>query len=136
MPDGDLAEIFQRALTLLVEDTKRKKFAQTSRPREQTDAARKTGPESRYIPAEIKRAVSTRDGGRCVFVGRNGRCCGSRDFLEFHHRVPWAKAKRHSIDEIELRCRGHNHHAAEQDYGAAYMARFAGETTAPGCSWT
>ena len=40
-------------------------------------------------------------------------------------RDPWAKAKRHSIDRIELRCRGHNHYAALQEYGAAYMARFA-----------
>ncbi len=30
LPDGDIAEIFERALTLLVQDAKRKRFAQTS----------------------------------------------------------------------------------------------------------
>ncbi|MEE9280244.1 MAG: hypothetical protein V3V67_08740 [Myxococcota bacterium] len=90
IPDGDLAEIFDRALTLLVEDVKRKKFAQTSRPakRQQTPDA---GP-SRHIPAEIKRAVYARDGGSCAFVGRNGRRCGVRDRLEYHHLDPWARS--------------------------------------------
>ena len=125
IPDGDLARIFDRALTLLVKDTKRKKFAQTSKSRERSMAARKPRSASRHIPAEIKRAVFARDGGRCAFVGRSNRRCGSRDSLEFHHRDPWARSKRHSVDRIELRCRGHNHYAAMQDYGAAYMARFA-----------
>ncbi len=125
IPGGDLAEIFDRALTSLLEDAKRKKFAQTSRPRSRSRASQKPGTASRHIPAEIRRAVVARDGGRCAFVGPNGRRCGSRDFLEYHHQDAWARAKRHSIDRIELRCRGHNHYAALQDYGSAYMARFA-----------
>ncbi len=131
VPSGDLAEIFDRALTLLVEDAKRRKFAQTSRPRARSEAKRKSGTASRHIPAKIKRALFERDGGRCAFVGGNGRRCGSRDFLEYHHLDPWARAKRHSIDRIELRCRGHNHYAAVQDYGAAYMARFARRDEVP-----
>ncbi len=135
IPDGDLAEIFGRALALLLEDAKRKKFALTSRPRGRSKSAKKPGTASRHIPAEIKRAVVARDGGRCAFAGPNGRRCGSRDFLEFHHIDPWARAKRHSIDRIELRCRGHNHLAALQDYGAAHMARFAIQGHCPrGCS--
>ncbi len=124
IPDGALAEIFDRALTLLVDDAKRKKFAHTSRPRKRTKASQRPGTASRHIPADIKRSVSARDGGRCAFVAPKGRRCGSRDFLEFHHRDPWARRKRHSVDGIELRCRGHNHYAALQDFGAAYMARF------------
>ena len=130
VPCGDLAEIFDRALTLLVEDAKRKKFAQTSRPRTRS-ATRKSETASRHIPAKIRRAVFERDGDRCAFVGRNGRRCGARDFLEYHHLDPWARAKRHSIDRIELRCRGHNHYAAVQDYGAAYMARFTTRGNVP-----
>ena len=87
IPDGDVAKIFNRALVLLVEDAKRKKFAQTSRPRKRLKCARGSGTSSRHIPAEIKREVAARHGGRCAFVGRNGRRCGSRDFLEFHHIV-------------------------------------------------
>ena len=56
IPDGDLAEIFGRALALLLEDAKRKKFAQTSRPRGRSKAAKKPGTASRHIPAQIKRS--------------------------------------------------------------------------------
>ena len=135
IPDGDLAKIFDRALTLLLEDVKRKKFAQTSSTRTRSEASKTAGTATRHIPATIKRAVVARDGGRCAFVGTNGRRCGSRDFLEFHHRDPWARAKRHSIDRIELRCRGHNHYAAVQDYGAEYMARFARQDHSPRGEW-
>ena len=117
VPEGDLAQIFDRALTLLLDDAKRKKFARTSKPRARSEASQKLGtPSSRHIPAEIKRAVVARDRGRCAFVGPNDRRCGSRDFLEFHHLDPWARSKRHSVDRIELRCRGHNQYAALQDY--------------------
>ncbi len=131
IPNGDMVEIFDRALTLLVEDAKRRKFAQTSSPRKRSKGAKKPGAPSRHIPAEIKRAVFERDGGRCAFVARNGRRCGSPDFLEFHHLDPWARARRHSVERIELRCRGHNRHAAVQDYGAAYMAQFARRDNIP-----
>ncbi len=131
IPNGDLVAIFDRALTLLVEDAKRKKFAQTSSPRKRSKAAKKSPAPSRHIPAEIKRAVFERDGGRCAFVGRKGRRCGSPDFLEYHHLDPWAKAKRHSVERIELRCHGHNHYAAVQDYGVAYMAQFARRDNVP-----
>jgi hypothetical protein len=42
-PSGDVAVIFERALTLLVEDLERKKIAATARPRE----ARAIRPNSR-----------------------------------------------------------------------------------------
>ena len=122
VPDGDLAEIFDRALTLLVEDARRKKFGQTSRPLAR-GSAHERGPASRHIPAEIRREVTARDQGRCAFVARNGRRCESRDFIEFHHVEPWARSRRHSVEGIELRCRAHNHRAAVRDYGAAHMQR-------------
>jgi hypothetical protein len=126
VPSGDLAEIVDRALTLLVQDARRKKFAQTSRPAPRNRSKREERKPSRHIPAEIKRAVAARDRGRCAFVARSGRRCGSRDFVEFHHKEPWAKSKRHPIEGIELHCRAHNHYAALQDYGAAHMERCRG----------
>jgi hypothetical protein len=127
VPSGDLAEIVGRALTLLVEDAKRKKFAQTSCPAPRNRSKQdERKPASRHIPAEVKRAVAARDRGRCAFVGRSGRRCGSRDFVEFHHKEPWAKSKLHPVEGIELRCRAHNHYAAVQDYGAGHMERCRG----------
>jgi hypothetical protein len=104
LPSGDEATILDRALTLLLEDVARKKFAATSNPR----VARATGPESRHIPAEVKRAVWLRDLGRCAFVGTNARRCTEHGFLEFHHVKPWAAGGETSVANVQLRCRRHN----------------------------
>ncbi|MEE9282099.1 MAG: hypothetical protein V3V67_18185 [Myxococcota bacterium] len=124
IPSGGLGQIFERALTLLVDDVKRKKFAQTSRPADRPKATGSYHRRSRHIPAEIKRAVYARDEGCCAFVGQNGRRCGERDRLEFHHLDPWARSGSHSVKGIELRCQRHNFHEAERDFGKDYMARF------------
>ena len=86
IPSGDLAQVFDRALTLLVADLSRKKFAATERPRR----SRGQSGESRNIPADVKRRVGARDQCRCAFVAPNGRRCDERRFLEFHHVVPYA----------------------------------------------
>jgi hypothetical protein len=85
--------------------------------------------------------VVARDGGRCAFVARDGRRCASRDALEFHHLEPFARAKRHRVESITLRCRAHNHFAAVLDYGAEWMSRVlrpdresASTSTVPGDS--
>lgn len=77
---------------------------------------------SRKIPVAIRRAVWERENGRCGYVSRDGRRCGTRDFLEFHHELPWARCREHRASNIHLRCRAHNQHAAELDFGADYMA--------------
>jgi hypothetical protein len=109
VPSGDPAEIFARALTLLVEHLERTKFARVMRPREPR------GPitPSRHIPSSVKRAVWTRDGGCCAFEGAEGRC-GERGFLEFHHVVPYADGGAASEENIQLRCRAHNQFEAEE----------------------
>jgi hypothetical protein len=86
LPNGDVAEIVDRALKLLLEDLARRKFGATSRPR----ASRGTKPGSRDVPAQFKRAVWVRDCGRCAFVGTSGRRCTERGGLEFHHVHPFA----------------------------------------------
>src|SRR5262249_57198684 len=85
LASGDIGEIFDRALTLLIADLEKKRLAQVERPRR----ARALKMGSRHIPAAVRRAVSQRDGGRCTFVGEQGRCTES-GFLEFHHVVPFA----------------------------------------------
>ena len=87
VPSGDTAEIVDRALTALLKDLARKKFAAVKTPRV---GNRQTAPDSRYTPADVKRAVWLRDGGRCAFVSKCGRRCGERAFLEFHHVRPYA----------------------------------------------
>jgi 5-methylcytosine-specific restriction endonuclease McrA len=68
---------------------------------------------SRHIPAEVKRKVWLRDGGRCTFVAPNGRRCTERGFLEFHHVEPYSVGGEATVENIELRCRAHNGYEAE-----------------------
>jgi hypothetical protein len=121
IPDGDIGRIVDRALGLLLEEVKRRKFAATSRPRTRNGFG--DGFPSRHVPAEIRRTVVAREGGRCRFVSPSGRRCESRELIEFHHRIPWGHLRAHSADGIELRCRAHNQYEAELVFGAAHMER-------------
>ena len=109
VPNGDPAVIFDRALTALLIDLERKKLAQTPHPRR----SKGTGLHSRHIPAAVRRAVWMRDGGRCGFVGAQGRC-QETGLLQFHHVVPFAAGGKATADGIELRCAAHNKYEAEQ----------------------
>ncbi len=121
---GDLAAVFDRALTLLVAELEKTKCGAAARPRE----ARVAPNGSRHIPASVKRAVWARDGGRCAFVGTNGRC-DERGFLEYHHAKPYAAGGSTTTDNLELRCRAHNQYEAALYFGASLVR----ETRAP---WT
>jgi hypothetical protein len=125
IPDGDLGKILARAVALLHAQVRKRKFAETSRPRSSHPAASspKEAP-SRHIPAAIRRAVSQRDGGRCSYVSSSGRRCQAREFLEFDHAEAWAFSHAHSIQGISLRCRAHNQRRARIDFGDRHMARF------------
>ena len=108
LPSGDDAVILDRALTALLNEHARKKFAATEKPR----PSRKASSGARHIPAEVRRAVWVRDLGRCAFVGKSGRRCNERAFVEFHHAKPWAVGGEATVENIELRCKGHNDHEA------------------------
>jgi len=82
---------------------------------------RSSSRHSRHVPNPVKREVVARDGFRCAFVDEEGRRCRETRFLEFHHRRPWGKGGGHTADNLELRCRTHNQHAARLDYGPAHM---------------
>lgn len=108
IPDGNIGEIIERALTSLIRELERSKYAATDRPR----CARNAKPGSRYIAAGVRRTVWRRDDGRCAFVGPHGRCTATA-FLEFHHIVPFAAGGAATVENIELRCRAHNQREAE-----------------------
>jgi len=126
VPDGDLGQVIDRALTALLKDLTRQKFAATDRPRESAVDRPHTSRDyesqggvagSRHIPAEVRRTVWTRDGGQCAFVAHNGRRCTERAFLEFHHVVPYGAGGEATVENIQLRCRAHNGYEAERYFG-------------------
>jgi hypothetical protein len=107
VPDGDISSLLDRALTLLLREAERTKWASSARPR----VSPATSSRRRRVPASVKRAVWSRDGGRCGFVGPDGRC-GETGFLEFHHVVPFCLGGKTGTQNLELRCRAHNQHQA------------------------
>ncbi len=108
IPSGDPAEIFDRALTLLLQDLERRRCAAVRCPRPAPEAE---GVVSRHIPASVKRKVWRRDEGRCAYIGREGRCT-ELSFLEYHHLQPYAAGGVATTANIELRCRAHNAYEA------------------------
>jgi 5-methylcytosine-specific restriction endonuclease McrA len=110
--NGDVAEIFERARTLLLAKLRKTKHAASARPRTTGGCVS----HGRHIPASVKREVWARDGGRCAFVGAAGRCT-ERGSLEYHHVVPFADGGATSAANLELRCWAHNAHEAERWFG-------------------
>jgi len=130
IPDGDVGEVIDRALTALLKDLTKRKFAATDRLHETIERPRSSYgvvPRSRHIPAQVKRKVWTRDGGQCAFVAPDGRRCTERVFLEFHHVVPYGAGGKATVENIQLRCRAHNGFEAEQVFGRrSYRSRNTG----------
>lgn len=126
VPDGDLAAVIEAAVSEKIERLKARRLAATPRPRA-TLARSDPRPGPRHIPAAVKRAVRERDGDRCAYVDSQGRRCGERRGLQFHHRHPHGYGGDRSVGNIALRCGGHNRYEAERDYGR----RFGGGGTRP-----
>jgi hypothetical protein len=127
IPNGDPAEIFDRALSALLDVLARKKVGASARPRPGGDPAR----GSRHVPAEVRRAVWRRDEGCCAFVAKSGRRCAERGFLEFHHEVPYAVGGEATLRNISLRCRAHNGYEAWIDFGPRNGRGTRSETSRP-----
>jgi len=119
VPTGDVAQVIDRALTLLLEDLARKKFGATDRPR----ASRGTTPGGRGVAAKVRRTAWSRDEGRCGFVSKSGRRCNATAFIEFDHVVPYGMRGEGTVQNIRLLCRAHNAFESERFYGRGRPAK-------------
>jgi hypothetical protein len=129
VPDGDLAKILGKAISVLLAQVRRQKFAATSKAKSlRTPAKPNSSPPSRHIPAAVRRAVWQRDGGCCTYVSSDGRRCSSREFIEFDHVESWTRTRSHPVDGITLRCRAHNLLRARINFGERHMAQFRKST--------
>jgi len=116
-PNTSEEEVLERALDALIGLLEKRKYGATDRPH--TSSHQSKNP--RHIPAQVRRAVSERDQGRCTFVAANGRRCEGRGCLEFDHIEPVARGGRSTASNLRLRCRAHNQYTAEKTYGAEFM---------------
>ena len=118
LPSSDYVEVLKRLLQDWVRAAECRKYGLTEKPRERRSAG-----NGRYVPAEVKRTVVKRDGGRCTFVGDDKRRCGTRKDLEFDHVTPVAKGGRTTVENLRLRCRRHNQVEADRAFGEGFMER-------------
>jgi 5-methylcytosine-specific restriction endonuclease McrA len=119
IPSGDVAQVVERALELLVPHLEQRKYAATSRPR----SSRHASNNPRCIPAEVMRAVWERDGGQCTFVSETGHRCEARKRIEFDHVLEVARGGEATVDGLRLRCRAHNQYQTERTFGTEFMRR-------------
>jgi hypothetical protein len=117
--DAGLAAVIEAAVEEKLQRLLARRFGRSARPRT-TTAEGGTGPNSRHVPAAVRRAVFIRDHGRCGFVGADGRRCSAIDDVEFHHHHPYGMGGSHALTNIGLRCSTHNGYLAEIDYGRRF----------------
>ena len=118
MAFGDVADLLERALDSLIGQLEKRKFGAGTRTRKRTSKG-----DGRYVPAEIRRAVFQRDGGKCTFVSDHGQRCASCERLELDHVIPVARGGRTTLENLRLRCRAHNQYEADRVFGAGFMGR-------------
>jgi hypothetical protein len=115
---ADIAEVYDRAVKALIKKMERVRFGACDRPRA---AGAGSSNDPRYVTAHVKREVWKRDGGQCTYESESGRRCEVRGDVEFDHRTEIARGGEATVDNLQLRCRGHNQYTAEQTLGAGFM---------------
>jgi 5-methylcytosine-specific restriction endonuclease McrA len=118
-PGASAEKVIEAALDLLLAQ-QAKRRAEVKKPRQNPRPAKNPG----HIPAAVKRAVWSRDDGKCTWPLDSGGTCGSTLRLEIDHVVPRARGGPSTIDNCRLTCRVHNQLAARQVYGDDWMNKF------------
>ena len=139
-PNGDLASLMTRALEVYRQQLLKARYGVGRKARRsnrvgvnQAEIVSGLVTRSRHVPAAIAREVYLRDGGRCTFCAANGQRCGTTRFLELDHVTPWAEWGESTLENLRLRCRAHNQHAAREHFGGEYVrARIAARTRRKG----
>jgi hypothetical protein len=122
LPSGDLGELVERALDVLIEQETRKRFGPRRAPAAgKARNARQLKPGSRHVPVETERAVWERDNSQCTFVDGERRRCAERRFLTLEHRTPFALGGPATLDNLCLLCGAHNLENARQAFGEPHI---------------
>jgi 5-methylcytosine-specific restriction endonuclease McrA len=111
-------QVIEAALDLLLEK-QAKRRAEVKRPQKKPRPA-KPG----HVTAAVKRAVWTRDEGKCQWKLDSGGVCGSEVRLEVDHVIPRGKGGPSTVENCRVLCDVHNREAARHSYGDAHMDLF------------
>jgi len=118
-PGASAEKVIEAALDLLLAQ-QAKRRAEVKRPQKNPRPAKKPG----HVPAAVKRAVWSRDDGKCTWPLDSGGICGSTLRLEIDHVVPRGRGGASTVDGCRLLCAAHNQLAARQVYGDDWMDQF------------
>ena len=113
VPSGDAAEIFDRAITLLVEESRAPALRRDLAAARVETGRRALAPHSRPLCAERSGGATPAAARSLVAEGR----CRETAFLEFHHVEPYAAGGAATVANIQLRCRAHNAYEAGLFFG-------------------
>ncbi len=80
--------------------------------------------ESRHIPAAVRDHVFVRDKGRCTYVSKTGKRCGSTQALQIDHIRPFTRGGANTPSNLRLLCAKHNRLAAQEVFGEDFMKCF------------
>jgi 5-methylcytosine-specific restriction endonuclease McrA len=127
-PEGVSQEILLEELTEMFlerRDPERRAERREKRKSNPRRVKQDAGETSRYISPATRDKVYTRDGGRCTYVGSNGKQCNATWDLEIHHdETPYARGGDHSVKNLRLLCAAHNKLEAEHVFGRQNQNRF------------
>ncbi|RYZ86533.1 MAG: HNH endonuclease [Proteobacteria bacterium] len=65
-------------------------------------------PDTRYIPAASRHKIALRDSGKCTFVDRHGKRCGSGRWIQKHHVHHFVDGGSHEPENLETLCWAHH----------------------------
>jgi hypothetical protein len=125
-PCASTSELLKACMKRMLADRARRKGL-VAKPRKEPPPS-----TTDHIPADVKRAVAKRDGGKCHWPLESGGICGSTRRIEFAHRIARAHGGLPTIENIRQLCRWHNQHEARLQFGDAFMHQFARKCAATG----
>jgi len=133
IPDGSLTAVLREAVRCAIDrHGKRRGAVKPERPRRPAAPRHPRTGKREPIPAEVKRVVFERDGGRCTYVSPDGRRCDSRWQLELDHVEAAALGGPPTSENLRLCCKVHNRLHAEETFGREHVDRFRRQGTRTG----
>jgi 5-methylcytosine-specific restriction endonuclease McrA len=118
IPSRDSSRVVARALREMIERAQKQKYGKGVQTRK-GEPSESTSP--RYVSAHVRWAVRQRDGEQCTYVSPDGRRCEATSHLEYDHIVPVARGGQATVENLRMRCRGHNQFEAERTFGREFM---------------
>jgi hypothetical protein len=122
---GDWNALLAEMVRVFCEHELKRVASKTDRPREPS----KQPKNNKNVPRAVRSVVWDRDGGCCAFIGADGRRCGSRWRVQYHHVHPAGQGGPATVENIALRCARHNQYEADLVYGKGFMDARRNPTT-------